>query len=521
MAEPRMFISSTYSDLKDVRAEIADFITKYGYIPVVFEKDDVTFQLNQPIENSCYDEISECSLFILILKEKFGSFSKFSDRTNSSVTQNEYHTARSLGLPIFVFIFQSTVDEYNSWKKHGMPKDFIFNYIDGIHMATFINEIYEDKAFRYIHTYNSTADIKTKLNKQWAGLFHKYLTTTQKFRVREKQEISVNPYKLFYFRRHQGLSQKQLANKTGISESKIKGIEDTALHKSKLEPADFKKLTFAELNRVADSLQCSIGNLKAGLPDDFLSQYLLYYLKNKGTQVRKKKNQDQSSSLFKTKAVVFDFDGTLTYPSDDLTTWEKIWIKLGYNVNECHNLHREYSTSQITHKKWCELTESKFKEKNLSELTLKRISQDFRLVDGTSEVLDELTSYNIQLYICSGSIDYVVKTVLGENAKYFREIKANKMLFDHKGYLKSIIGTKYDFEGKADFINQIVNENGIQPYEVLFVGNSLNDEWAHQSGATTLCVNPSKTNPDHPFQWNHCIREMKDLKDTLRFLNYK
>ena len=31
---------------------------------------------------------------------------------------------------------------------------------------------------------------------------------------------------------------------------------------------------------------------------------------------------------------------------------------------------------------------------------------------------------------------------------------------------------------------------GYDPCDILFVGNSVNDEWVYQSGAKTLCVNP-------------------------------
>lgn len=515
-----MFISSTYNDLKEIRSEVANFVVSYDYIPVIFEKDDVTFQLNSSIEESCYEEISECSLFILIIKEKFGAISKTHGKKVNSVTQTEYNVARSLGIPIFVFIYRSSLDEFRSWEKSGMDKQFKFYNLENIHLAYFIKEIFEDKTFRYIHDFISVDDIKLKLRKQWAGLFQKYLTAAQKFKIRENDSIYVNPFKLFYFRRHLGISQRILAEKSGLHERKIQKIEDAALKKRRLDLRDFEILSFAELTKIADILQCSIGNLKGGLPDDFLSQYLLYYFKNKGT-TQKSKSIEKTISLFKTKIIVFDFDGTLTKQKDNLTTWEKLWLNLGYEVNDCAELHRKFSNSEISHKQWCDLTEKKFKNKKLSENHLSSIAEDFTLIEGASEVFEELFQNNIQLYICSGSIDYVIKKVLGKNIKFFQEIKSNKMIFDDKGMLKSIIGTKYDFEGKSDYISQIIRENQIQPFETLFVGNSLNDEWAHQSGAMTLCVNPSMTNPDHPFQWTYCIRDLRNFWDILKYIDYK
>lgn len=65
----------------------------------------------------------------------------------------------------------------------------------------------------------------------------------------------------------------------------------------------------------------------------------------------------------KTKAVVFDFDGTLTISNLNRTTWENLWCSLGYDVNECRYLHSLFNDKQIDHPTWCKLTEDKFKEK--------------------------------------------------------------------------------------------------------------------------------------------------------------
>ncbi len=103
--------------------------------------------------------------------------------------------------------------------------------------------------------------------------------------------------------------------------------------------------------------------------------------------------------------------------------------------------------------------------------------------------------------------------------KSFLEIKSNRFLFDSEGYLSEIRGTKYDFEGKANYINQIAHENSYEPYEILFVGNSLNDEWAFESGATTLCINPSMTNFTHSYQWSYSLRNVKNLNEIMEYIH--
>lgn len=172
----------------------------------------------------------------------------------------------------------------------------------------------------------------------------------------------------------------------------------------------------------------------------------------------------------------------------------------------------------ITHKEWCELTQKKFINKKLSKQHLNEIASEIKLIAGTEETLKELYDAGMQLFICSGSIDYLIQKILGKNLMYFEEIKANRFLFDRIGLLKNIVGTRFDFEGKANFIRKVAQENQIGAWEILFVGNSLNDEWAHESGAETLCVNPSMTNPDHPFRWTHTIRNMTNLAEIKKYI---
>ncbi|WP_208062181.1 DUF4062 domain-containing protein, partial [[Clostridium] scindens] len=49
MAKPRVFLSSTYYDLKHVRERIERFLVNFGMEPVLFENDNVTFEFNKPL----------------------------------------------------------------------------------------------------------------------------------------------------------------------------------------------------------------------------------------------------------------------------------------------------------------------------------------------------------------------------------------------------------------------------------------------------------------------------------------
>ena len=205
------------------------------------------------------------------------------------------------------------------------------------------------------------------------------------------------------------------------------------------------------------------------------------------------------------KAIVFDFDGTLTKNNGVRSSWEKIWVRLGYKVQDCQKYYQMFKAGDIDHQKWCDLTCNAFKKKNLTRNILMEIAQDIQLMEGAIEVLLKLKNDdNLKLYIVSGSIFELIEIVFGDSIEeLFDGHMANTFIFHTNNKLSKIIGTQYDFEGKAEYIKKIVNDEGLgSASEVLFIGNSDNDEYAYKSGAQTLCFNPRLTNGSNKKIWN-------------------
>lgn len=221
----------------------------------------------------------------------------------------------------------------------------------------------------------------------------------------------------------------------------------------------------------------------------------------------------------RTRAVVFDFDGTLTKSGKTTqTTWESLWVSLGYDIKECQNLHQRYDRKEITHEEWCMLTEKSFKARNLHRETVNELSKKIHLVKDIKKVFQQLNDRDIKIYIVSGSIMIVIKSVLGSLNQYVDKIKANQFMFNEAGYLTQIIGTKYDFEGKSDYILHIANELRISTKDILFVGNSRNDHFAYRSGARTLCINPRLTDMTNSTIWHEYIETCDSLLEIMKFI---
>ncbi|MBP3432022.1 MAG: HAD-IB family phosphatase [Clostridia bacterium] len=221
----------------------------------------------------------------------------------------------------------------------------------------------------------------------------------------------------------------------------------------------------------------------------------------------------------KTKAVIFDFDGTLTEKNGNL--WKKIWKFLGHDIGEGSyyvSLYKKFIDGQISHRQWCELTCEAFQEKNFNKKILDKITDNMTLINGAEELIKYIHSQGIEMHIVSGNIVSVIEKVLGENKKYLCEIRANEFVFDENDDLLSeIVGTEYDHIGKAIYIKELCQKKGFQPEEVLFVGNSMNDEWVYQSGARTFCVNPDETKVDNAKIWNKVVftDNLFDLKEEI------
>lgn len=113
MTKPRIFVSSTYYDLKHIRSNLETFIDNMGYDSILFEKGDIPYKSTAPLDISCYDEIDSCHMFILIIGGRYGSpSSELREKKDedeicteyNSVTIEEYRVARETDIPIFILL---------------------------------------------------------------------------------------------------------------------------------------------------------------------------------------------------------------------------------------------------------------------------------------------------------------------------------------------------------------------------------------------------------------------------------
>jgi hypothetical protein len=66
MAKPTVFISSTFFDLRTLRADLDRFIRQMGYEPIRNETGQIAYGTEAPLEDYCYKEVEICDIFVAI-----------------------------------------------------------------------------------------------------------------------------------------------------------------------------------------------------------------------------------------------------------------------------------------------------------------------------------------------------------------------------------------------------------------------------------------------------------------------
>lgn len=172
MAAPRVFVSSTYYDLRHVRDDIEIFLKELGHMPVLHNKGNVTYTQDVPLEQSCYNELSTCEIVICIIGNKFGTKSSGSDY---SITMEELYQAMRMRKKIYIYVLKDVLSEnftYNKNKKTGAFEPF---HVDDIRIHEFISGLRETLNSPPMHSFESVSDITFHLKQQLAGLFQHLL----------------------------------------------------------------------------------------------------------------------------------------------------------------------------------------------------------------------------------------------------------------------------------------------------------------------------------------------------------
>lgn len=171
MAKPRVFISSTYYDLKQTREDLASFLTNIGYEPVRNEEGNIPYGNDNTLETYCFREIQNVDIFVSIIGGRFGSTSQDS---RWSISNEELRTALKHKKQVYIFIDAQVAAEYETYllNKGGNTK---FKYVDNVKIYEFIEDIKGLASNNNIKEFSTSFQIQQYLKEQLAGLFQSFL----------------------------------------------------------------------------------------------------------------------------------------------------------------------------------------------------------------------------------------------------------------------------------------------------------------------------------------------------------
>lgn len=201
--KPRIFISSTFYDLKYIREDLANFVRSYGYEPILFEDGDIGYAPGKTLDSSCYESMRNSDMVILIIGGEYGSAASGEKEDEfkeyMSVTRNEFRTSVESGIPIFVVIDKKVMAEYGVYEANynaieNENIEMSFPTTKNINVFRFIKEI-KGIVTLPIQEFEKSSDIKDYISKQWADMFKNYLNSLRNEKEDKKLESSVNEMK--------------------------------------------------------------------------------------------------------------------------------------------------------------------------------------------------------------------------------------------------------------------------------------------------------------------------------------
>jgi hypothetical protein len=113
MKRPALFVSSTCYDLQQVRSDIKLFAEELGLEPILSEYNSFPVNPDAGTLENCLNAVNKSAdVFVLIVGSRYGSILA----GDKSITNLEYLTARTKGIPVYVFVSRQILNILPVWK---------------------------------------------------------------------------------------------------------------------------------------------------------------------------------------------------------------------------------------------------------------------------------------------------------------------------------------------------------------------------------------------------------------------
>lgn len=169
---PSIMISSTCYDLRQIRTNLAQFISdELGYIPLLSELPSFPINPDMSTIENCRARVeNNADILVLVIGGRYGSID---DETEKSITNLEFLAARRKGIPVYAFVQRGILAVLPVWMKN---KDVDFSgTVDSTLLFEFIDKVMnQEKVWTF--AFETAQDIVNILRIQLAYLFHDSLS---------------------------------------------------------------------------------------------------------------------------------------------------------------------------------------------------------------------------------------------------------------------------------------------------------------------------------------------------------
>lgn len=221
MAKPRVFISSTFYDLRQIRADIDQFLKGLGYDAIRNEEGSIPYGKEDRLEDYCIQEVRNSDIVISIIGGRFGSESRDEQTIEKylqagSISQRELRTALENQKQVYIFIDKSVSAEYQTYLLNKDNSNVNYKFVDDQRIYSFIEEIKNLGINNNIKDFETSEDITNYLREQFAGLFQRYIDDQRRIKevniIAEHERTSKNLNQLVEFLSNQNKDQQEEIN---------------------------------------------------------------------------------------------------------------------------------------------------------------------------------------------------------------------------------------------------------------------------------------------------------------------
>lgn len=313
MARPRVFVSSTYYDLKTIREDIDRFLSSLGYETVRHERGHVSYGREDKPETYAYKEIEFCDIVVSVIGGKYGSTSTDSAY---SISQVELKKAIDLGKQVYIFVESGVLSEFKYYLLNKDVADVKYSAVNDKKVYSFLEEIYALPKGNPIFPFETSQDLTTILCEQLAGLFQRLLgeeaNKSQTSLIQELQRNLQTVDQLVKF-----LTEEKTKGDQAIQE--ILFSNHPIFESLKAATKNKYRVYFRTLNELNEWLDASRSFTQI---DDDLNSESDYF---EWSRLYPSKTKKQIQTLMVKKSL-FDVNGNLI--SIINADWDEAWVKI-------------------------------------------------------------------------------------------------------------------------------------------------------------------------------------------------